>query len=324
MTTPALRVDSLVKDYKGGVRAVDGVSFSVEPGEVFALLGPNGAGKTTTIKAVVTLLRPTSGTVEVCGHDVVQAPDAARAALGYVPQELALDRHLTGRQHLALSARLYHVPRAEQEARVAALLEVVDLTARADDSIKTYSGGMKKRLDIACGLLHRPRLLILDEPTLGLDLQTRYRIWSFVAGLRAEGTAVLLTTHDMEEADHLSDRIAIVDHGQLQAQGTGAELKAAFGGERVVAELGRVELSEPQREQLRGLPGVLGLEERGRSLLFVSESGRELAPRVAEWLERETGAPPRSLSFGPPGLDDVFLKITGHDLRDDERVEVKG
>jgi ABC-2 type transport system ATP-binding protein len=317
MSEPALRVENLVKDYKGGVRAVDGVSFEVQPGEVFALLGPNGAGKTTTIRTVVTLLRPTSGSVSVCGHDVTTAADQARAVLGYVPQELALDRHLTGREHLALSARLYRVPRAEQPARIKQLLEVVDLSDRADDSIKTYSGGMKKRLDIACGLLHEPRLLILDEPTLGLDLQTRFRIWAFVEELRSKGTAVLLTTHDMEEADHLSDRIAIIDHGKIAATGTGSELKDSYGGERVKLELGRVELSDEQREALKALEGVEQLEARGRALLFVTASGRELAPRVSEWVEKETGAPPRSLSFGPPALDDVFLKITGHDLRDD-------
>lgn len=315
-TTPALRVEALAKEYKGGIQAVKGISFEIQPGEIFALLGPNGAGKTTTIRIVVTLLRPSAGSVVVCGHDVSQEPDAARALLGYVPQELALDRHLTGRQHLELSARLYRVPKAELGARVDQLLEVVGLSDRAGDSIRKYSGGMKKRLDIACGLLHRPKLLILDEPTLGLDIQTRYRIWSFVAELRAEGTAVLLTTHDMEEADHLSDRIAIIDHGELQATGTSAELKAAYGGERVKAELGRVELSPTQRAALAALEGVEQLEERGRALLFVTPSGRELAPRVSEWLEQETGEPPRSLSFGPPGLDDVFLKITGHDIRD--------
>lgn len=313
----ALNVDGLVKEYKGGVRAVDGISFSIQPGEIFALLGPNGAGKTTTIRTVVTLLRPTAGSVSVFGHDVVTASDQARLAVGYVPQEMALDRYLTGRQHLELSARLYRIPKAEADARIDAALDLVELKDRAGDSIKKYSGGMKKRLDIACGLLHRPRLLILDEPTLGLDLQTRYKVWSFVAGLREQGTAVLLTTHDMEEADHLSDRIAIIDHGKIQTQGTSDELKRSYGGEMVKLELGRTPLEAAHKDALAALPGVESVEERGRSLLFVTAAARELAPRVSEWLETNLPDSQRSLRFGPPGLDDVFLKITGHDIRDE-------
>lgn len=314
----ALSVEGLVKEYKGGLRAVDGLSFHIERGEVYALLGPNGAGKSTTIKTVVTLLRPTAGAVKVCGHDVVQAPDAARAALGYVPQEIALDRYLTGRQHLELAARLYRVPKAEAPGRIARLLEVVELSDRADEGIKKYSGGMKKRLEIACGLVHEPRLLVLDEPTQGLDIQTRFRIWDFVAQLRERGTAVLLTTHDMEEADRLADRIGIVDAGKLQVEGTSNELKASFGGERVKVDLGRETLDEAQQSALRGLEGVAELELRGRSLLLATPDARALAPAVSTWLEEHTGAAPRSLSFGQPSLDDVFLKITGRGLRDGE------
>ncbi|MCO5169543.1 MAG: ABC transporter ATP-binding protein [Planctomycetes bacterium] len=313
---PALDVQELVKVYPSGVRAVDGVSFAVEPGEVFALLGPNGAGKTTTIRIVATLLRPTSGAVRVLGHDVVLAPDQARAAIGYVPQEVALDRHLTARQHLELSGRLYRVPAADLRARVGELLALVELSDRADEPVKRFSGGMKKRLDLACGLLHRPRLLILDEPTVGLDIQTRLRIWRFVAELRAQGTAILLTTHDMEEADELADRVAIVDHGRVQALGTAAALKAGFGGEMVKADLGRAELDAPALEALRGLEGVSAVERRGRALLFTTAGARDLAPRVAAALEAR-GAPARALSFGPPTLDDVFLKITGHAIRDE-------
>jgi ABC-2 type transport system ATP-binding protein len=319
MSKAALSVENLVKVYRGDVRAVDGVSFSVEPGEVFAFLGPNGAGKSTTIRIIATLLSPTSGAVRVFGHDVMQEPDLVRSKVGYVPQELALDRYLTGRQHLELSARLYRIPRAEVDARIAKALETVELRDRADDGIKEYSGGMKKRLDIACGLLHRPELLILDEPTLGLDIQTRFRVWDFVAELRASGTAVLLTTHDMDEADHLADRVAIIDHGKIQALGTSSELKSGYGGEMVKAELGRTVLSDADRGALRALEGVTSLEERGRSLLFVTPSAKALAPRVAEWLEAHSDDGPglRALSFGPPSLGDVFLKITGRGIRDE-------
>ena len=314
---PALRVAGLVKDYPGGIRAVDGLDFSIEPGEVFALLGPNGAGKSTTIRIVVTLSTPTAGVVEVLGRDVVREPDAVRALVGYVPQEVALDKHLTGRQHLELSARLYRVPGAQVAGQVAAALDLVGLADRADEAIRRYSGGMKKRLDIACGLVHRPRLLVLDEPTLGLDIQTRHRIWDFVAELRTHGAAVLLTTHDMDEADHLADRVAIVDHGRIQALGTATELKRGYGGEMVRAELGQVEWTEADRAALEALDGVDALEVRGRALLFVTPSARELAPRVATCLEERHGVVPRSLSFGPPSLGDVFLKITGHGIRDD-------
>lgn len=313
---PALEVSDLVKVYPSGLRAVDGVSFSVQPGEVFALLGPNGAGKTTTIRTVATLLRPTSGAVRVLGQDVTADPDAARASIGYVPQEVALDRHLTARQHLELSGRLYRVPAAELASRVEELLRLVELSDRADEPVKRFSGGMKKRLDLACGLLHRPRLLILDEPTVGLDIQTRLRIWRFAADLRAQGTAILLTTHDMEEADELADRVAIVDHGEVQVMGTSAELKAGFGGELVKVDLGRAEVDDEALTALRALPDVRGLERRGRALLFTTACARELAPRVSAAVEAR-GLAARGLSFGPPTLDDIFLKITGHAIRDE-------
>jgi ABC-2 type transport system ATP-binding protein len=316
MSDLALDVIDLVKIYPGGVKAVDGVSFQVRAGEVFALLGPNGAGKTTTIRIVATLLRATGGQVKVLGHDVATAPDAARAVIGYVPQEVALDRHLTARHHLELSARLYRVPSREVGPRVQEALALVELADRADEAVKRFSGGMKKRLDLACGLLHRPKLLILDEPTVGLDIQTRLRIWKFVADLRAQGTGVLLTTHDMEEADELADRIAVIDHGKVQALGTSAELKRGFGGEMVKVDLGRATLDAPKLEALRALPQVTSVEQRGRALLLTTPAARATAPRVADEVEK-LGLPVRGLSFGPPTLGDVFLKITGHAIRDD-------
>ena len=317
MSEAAVEVRDLVKVFKNGVRAVDGLSFEVRAGELFALLGPNGAGKTTTIRTLVTLVRPTSGSVRVFGRDALSEPDAVRALLGWVPQEVAIDRHLTGRQHLELAARLFHVPRAEAQARIEELLTLVELKDRADDLVKRYSGGMKKRLDLACGLVHRPRLLVLDEPTLGLDIQTRVRVWEFVGRLRREGTTVLLTTHYMEEADQLADRIAIVDHGKLQALGTPAELKAKLGGDVVRVDLGGRKLDESAQAAVRGLPGVKEVALRGPWLLCATTSGRELAPRLAEWAEGALGQAPRALSFGPPSLDDVFLQITGHELRDE-------
>lgn len=315
--SPALSVQGLVKEYPGGVRAVDGLDVLVKPGEVFVFLGPNGAGKSTTIRCVVTLAAPTAGSIAVYGHDVLREPDAVRRLVGYVPQEVALDRYLTARQHLELSARLYGIPRREASQRIESVLELVELRDRADDGVKGFSGGMKKRLDIACGLLHRPRLLVLDEPTVGLDLQTRYKVWDFVRALRDEGVSVLLTTHDMEEADELADRIAIIDHGRVQSQGSSAELKASYGGEMVKVDLGREPLEEADCKALASLEGVREVQRRGRSLLFVTANARDLAPRVAEWFEGRAGQPLRGLSFGPPSLGDVFLRITGHEIRDE-------
>ncbi|MEZ6185107.1 MAG: ATP-binding cassette domain-containing protein [Planctomycetota bacterium] len=315
MQNAVLEVNDLVKVF-GETRAVDGLSFRVEAGQIFALLGPNGAGKSTTIRCLTTLLAPTSGTISVCGHDVAREPDQVRTCLGYVPQELALDRYLTGREHLELSARLYRLPRREAQARIAELLDVVELSDRADDAAKTYSGGMKKRLDLACGLLHRPQLLVLDEPTLGLDVQTRHRIWAFVSRLRESGTTVLMTTHYLDEADQLADRIAVIDHGTIVAQGTAQELKQGFGGQVLKLEVaGDPALSEAQWTALRGLPGVSHAEPRGKRLLFVCDDAQAVVAPLTAWLEGE-GLGLASLSFGPPGLDDVFLKLTGHGLRD--------
>jgi len=315
MSEAVLEVKELVKLF-GETRAVDGVSFNVPAGEIFALLGPNGAGKSTTIRCLTTLLRPTSGSISVCGHDVVNEPDTVRTCLGYVPQELALDRHLTGREHLEFSARLYRLPRADAKARIAELLDLVELSDRADDAAKTYSGGMKKRLDLACGLLHRPKLLVLDEPTLGLDVQTRHRIWTFVSRLRESGTTVLMTTHYLEEADQLAERIAVIDHGKIVAQGTAAELKDGFGGQVLKLELGgEATLSEAQWTAVRALEGVSHAEPRGKRILFVCADAQAVVAPLTAWLEGE-GLALQSLSFGPPGLDDVFLKLTGHALRD--------
>jgi len=224
-----IQVVDLVKQYRGGVRAVDGVSFEVRPGEIFGFLGPNGAGKTTTIMCLITLLEPTSGRAVVCGYDAARQPDRVRSRIGYVSQDIAVDDALTGRENLYLQGRLYHLDRATIAERSREVLEMVDLTDRADDIVATYSGGMRKRLDIAEGLIHRPAVLFLDEPTLGLDIQTRRRIWDYVRLLRdREGITVFMTTHYMEEADQLCDRIAIIDHGRIAAIGPPGDLKAGI------------------------------------------------------------------------------------------------
>ncbi len=229
-----IEVEKLRKVFPNGVIAVDGVSFTVAEGEIFGLLGPNGAGKSTTIAILTTLIAPTGGKALVAGVDVCKHPTKARFAFGYVSQDLAVDDNLTGYDNLRLQAGFYHLSRREAEPRIAEVLKMVELTDRAGDLVETYSGGMRKRLDIACGLIHRPRLLFLDEPTLGLDIQTRREIWRYISELRAEiNMTIFLTTHYMEEADALCDRIAIIDYGQIKALDAPAALKSALGGDLV-------------------------------------------------------------------------------------------
>jgi ABC-2 type transport system ATP-binding protein len=224
-----IEAQGLTKVYKGGVLAVDNVSFSVYEGEIFGFLGPNGAGKSTTIALLTTLLSPTKGTATINGIDISKHPYEARLELGFVSQDLAVEDALTGIDNLRLQAGFYHLSRTDARDRIAEVLKMVDLTARAKDKVETYSGGMRKRLDIACGLIHRPRILFLDEPTLGLDIQTRREIWKYINNLRETiKMTIFLTTHYMDEADSLCDRIAIIDRGVIKTLDTPAVLKEAL------------------------------------------------------------------------------------------------
>ena len=320
-----IQVKDLVKVYRGGVKAVDKVSFDVKKGEIFGFLGPNGAGKTTTILMLITLLRPTSGQALVCGLDAAAKPDAVRVRIGYVSQDIAVDETLTGRQNLSLQGRFYHLDRETIAKRTQEVLDMVDLTDRAESLVSTYSGGMRKRLDIAEGLIHRPSVLFLDEPTLGLDIQTRRRIWEYIRGLRdRDGITVFMTTHYMDEADQLCDRIGIIDHGEIVAIGTPAELKTSIGGDLLLLAVeGRPsDEATPQAEEfaafLRGLPGVNKVSPTadGRWLLVVA-GGEVTAPRVLASVT-EKGLTVQSLEMKRPTLDDVFLHYTGRALRQDE------
>lgn len=224
-----IRVDSLVKDF-GSFRAVDGLSFAVPPGTIFALLGPNGAGKSTTIKMLTSTLKPTSGSILLNGHDPIREPLAARRSFGIVFQDASLDQELTAYENLELHAVFYSVPKKERAARIEQFLKFVELWDRRDSAVKTFSGGMKRRLEIARGLLHTPKVLFLDEPTLGLDPQTRNHIWSYVQRVvKEQGMTVLFTTHYMDEADRVADEIAVVDHGKIVARGTAQALKDSTG-----------------------------------------------------------------------------------------------
>jgi ABC-2 type transport system ATP-binding protein len=230
MTDYAIEVEGLVREYKKGPRAVDGISLTVETGEIYGFLGPNGAGKSTTVHMLTTLLPPSAGTARVAGHDVVREGPAVRRQIGAALQEAALDGMLTGREHLRLQAALQAIPRAERKARADELLERVGLVEAADRRIRGYSGGMKRRLDLALALVHRPRVLFLDEPTTGLDVQSRTALWEEVNRLaKDEGVTVFLTTQYLEEADVLADRVGIIDHGHIVAEGTPAALKAEVG-----------------------------------------------------------------------------------------------
>ena len=306
-------VDDLVKQYgtgKSAFTAVRGVSFEVAPGEVFGFLGPNGAGKTTTISVLCTLLKPTSGVVRVGGYDVVRQATEVRHSIGLIFQDPTLDSQLTAQENLDFHAFAYDVPRAEARARGEHLLKLVDLWDRRNDQVKAFSGGMKRRLEIVRGLLHRPRVLFLDEPTQGLDPQTRSLIWKYLLGLRdTDGITLFMTTHYMDEAEYC-DRIAIIDHGSIVAIDTPANLKAMVGGDVVVLRTSDNALAlreiEAQFDKTATEHGTeLRLEvERGDE--FVPELVRSITPRV------------ESISVNRPTLDDVFIKLTGRAIREQE------
>ncbi len=313
----AIAVSDLRKRY-GDVQALDGVSFSVREGEVFGLLGPNGAGKSTTVRVLVTLTHPDGGTATVGGHDVLREPGAVRRTIGYVPQDSGVDQFGTGRENLMLQGRVQGMSGDDLRRRVAELLELVGIADAADRIVKTYSGGMRRRLDVALGLVHRPRVLFLDEPTTGLDPEARVAMWSEVSRLaEAESLTILLTTHYLEEADQLADRLSIVSQGKVVVEGSPAELKAGLRGDAVQVELDNGAVDEAQRV----LAGVGARPEQvvdGRTIVSrVSNGGREL-PGIISALE-SAGIAVASVSLSRPSLDDVYLHYTGRDFSTEDR-----
>jgi ABC-2 type transport system ATP-binding protein len=304
----AIVVHDLVRRFDT-VTAVDHLSFAVAPGELFGFLGPNGAGKSTTIKMLCTLLRPTSGTAMVNGYDAVREPDRVRASLGIIFQEYSLDDRITAEENLRFHCMIYHVPRAQRAARIQRMLEIVDLADRAHDRVRTFSGGMKRRLEIARGLLHYPAVLFLDEPTVGLDPQTRENIWTHIHALRKqEGITVFMTTHYLEEAENC-DRVGIIDHAALVALDTPACLKAAIGGDVVSL---RTADDEAALAYLRGRGHAPTVEEDGRLCLTLARAN-EMVPDLL----RHIPVPVRSLTISQPTLNDVFLALTGHAIREE-------
>ena len=307
-----IEAQGLVREFKGGIRAVDGIDLRVEPGEIYGFLGPNGAGKSTTVHMLTTLLPPTSGSAKVAGHDVVTEGAAVRDSIGAALQEAALDPQLTAREHMRLQGALHGIPKAERKARGEALIQRVGLTEAADRKVGGYSGGMKRRLDLALALLHNPRVLFLDEPTTGLDIQSRTALWDEVARLsRDEGVTVFLTTQYLEEADRLADHLGIIDHGKIVARGTPQALKAEVGRPTVEvipadhAERSRVaELLEPFGQLVPGTPNgaAVRLDDGSEELANIVRVYDTANVRIA------------NLQLHAPSLNDVFLAKTGRSL----------
>ncbi|HEY2652499.1 MAG TPA: ATP-binding cassette domain-containing protein [Solirubrobacteraceae bacterium] len=308
----AIEVENLVREFRKGPRAVDGIDLAVSRGEIYGFLGPNGAGKSTTVLMLTTLLPPTSGRATVGGYDIVRQGAQVRATIGAALQEAALDAILTGREHLILQATLQGLPGAERRRRAQALLERVGLTEAADRRVGGYSGGMKRRLDLALALVHSPRILFLDEPTTGLDVQSRTALWEEVARLaRDEGMTVFLTTQYLEEADILADRIGIIDHGSIVAEGTPAELKAEIGSPTVEVTPTDPAAGDRLGELLAGF-GEMRRNGRGSVTVQLPAGEAELA-EIVRILDR-AGLHVQTLQLHQPSLDDVFLAKTGRKL----------
>ena len=323
---PAVFIQNLQKRY-GTVVAVQDVSFQVEPGEIFGLLGPNGAGKTTTLRALCTLTTPDAGKIEVSGISVLDNPRVARQRLGYVAQEVAIDKVLTGRELLQLQAALYHLPGTVAKQRIETVLDLLGLQEYANKKTGTYSGGLRKRLDLAAGLLHAPDVLVLDEPTVGLDIETRFVVWDFLIKLRASGTTVVITSHYLEEIDALADRVAIIDRGVVIASGTPSQLKDQVGGDRItlrIREFSPIEEAEKAKNLLKPLPFVQEViinSAQGNSLNLVVTPQNDVLINIQQALN-SAGLPTFGIAQSRPSLDDVYLAATGRTLSDAELAAV--
>jgi len=308
--------ENLVKVYNGKVLAVDDVSFEVNSGEVFGFLGPNGAGKTTTVSMLSAGLRPTKGRATVDGLEVGKHPEEVKRHIGVIFQESTADGDLTGRENLEIAAGCYNIPSAEAKRRAEALIERMKLTDAADRYSKTYSGGMRRRLELAVGLVHRPRIIFLDEPTLGLDPQGRAGFWEFIQALRTEtGMTVFVTTHYLEEADGMCDRIAIIDHGKIVASGTPNELKDKLGGDVVTLKTGSG--TGDLTTVLQKLPGVGSVVRSDGAYRVKCSSGETFVP-LAVQAATTAGVGIAGVTVKRPSLDEVFLDFTGREFREDE------
>jgi ABC-2 type transport system ATP-binding protein len=314
----AIQSEALVRVFPPDTRAVDGIDLDVKEGQIFGFLGANGSGKTTTVRMLTTLLRPTSGSARVLGHDVLREPNRVRQRIGVALQEASLDDLQTGRELLRLQARLYRLPSGEIESRVTHLLEVVDLLDVADRRVRTYSGGMKRRLDLAAALVHNPTVVFLDEPTTGLDPISRDAIWRYVEQLNREhGVTFFLTTQYLEEADRLASNVAIMHRGRIVAQGSPEELKASIGADVVTVRLPEADgMADRAVDAVRSVPGLTDVRIVDDTIVIYVRDGKSaVAPVVLALDERKV--PVEEISLARPSLDDVFLRTTGKHLEED-------
>ena len=318
MPEPAIAVEGLQKRF-GDVVALDGINFEVPPASVFGLLGPNGAGKTTAVRVLTTLLRPDAGRASVLGLDVVEQPEKVRARIGLAGQYAAVDGNLTGRENLRLIGRLTHLPAGMIEDRATELLDGFDLADAADRPARTYSGGMRRRLDLCAALVHRPPVLFLDEPTTGLDLYSRKQLWAVIENLQSEGTTLLLTTQYLEEADHLADDIVVIDRGQVIAQGAPAQLKSRIGG--TVVEVGFPDAGAARRaHSVVAKFACRPPEVDGTEVRFEVTDGARVLVDALRTLDGE-GLAPETIAVREPSLDDVFLALTGRRVEPEETTQ---
>ena len=312
-----ISVENLEHSYKN-FKAVDGISFAVKKGEIFSFLGPNGAGKSTAINILITLLALQKGIASVAGFDVTRDPQKVRESIGIVFQDITLDRDMTVWEILEFHGRLYNMPAEHRRKRIEELLNLVGLGAKRDERTKHLSGGMKRRLEIARGLMTRPLVLFLDEPTIGLDPQTRLKMWDYIKGVNHEGTTIFLTTHYMDEADQLSDRISIIDHGKIIVTGKPWELKNTLGRDLIYLETND---NEAAIRFLKGRPGIRDITIKSRGfVLMVNEDGSKALPTIVEAL-RNADIDISTINLKKPSMDDVFVFYTGRELRDETPVK---
>ena len=313
----SVETKSLTKSF-GNVIAVNDISFSVKTGEIFGFLGPNGAGKSTTMMILTTLLKPTSGQALISEFNVMSDAKKVRENIGYVQQETTVDEYLTGRENLLLQAKLNHIPKKEINKRIDDILELIELSDKQNESVVTYSGGMRKRLDIAGGLLHRPKVLFLDEPTVGLDIQTRRKIWEYIKKIHTEfNMTIFLSTHYMEEADRLCDRVGIIDGGKIQVIDSPENLKNAMGNEVISIILDEHKIHDSFLPKLKEIEFVKNITEDGAKLTLFVSNGTQVIPKIFQ-ISSELDVKITTISLTRPTLDDVFLSYTGHEIRDDD------
>ncbi len=315
MSEEVIKTEGLTKVFNHHLTAVDHVNFSVKHGEIFGFLGPNGAGKTTTINMLITILKPTEGKASVLGFDIAKQNNEVRNVIGVVPQEYTADEDLTGLENILLCANMYGIPRRIAKERAEDLLKLVELTDFKDKRVETFSGGMRRRLELACGLVNRPKILFLDEPTLGLDVQTRTATWNYIRTLKKEfGMTLFMTTHYLEEADSLCDRIAIIDHGKIIVVGQPEELKRSLGGDIITIGIKEdVDVSD----LISKVENVKEVKKENGSYRVKAEYGEVTAPSIIETL-RKKGYTVAKLSLTEPTLNEVYLEYTGKSMRDAE------